>query len=101
MESHQSLFHAVGSENVLVVQLWQGFATLLIMVILNQIILSVKVLVTKLRPMYCDPRDCSPPGSSIHGTSQARTLERAAISFSRESSQPRDQTQVSCIADVV
>jgi len=42
--------------------------------------------------------DCSPPGSSIHGTFQARILEWAAISFSRGSSQPRDQTQVSCTA---
>ena len=23
----------------------------------------------------CDPMDCSPPGSSIHGISQARVLE--------------------------
>ena len=43
--------------------------------------------------------DCSPPGSSVHGILQARTLEWVAISFSRESSQPRDQTQVSCTAD--
>ena len=33
------------------------------------------------------------------GILQARILERVAISFSRGSSQPRDQTQVSCIAD--
>ena len=30
----------------------------------------------------CDPIDGSPPGSSIPGTLQARTLERVAISFS-------------------
>ena len=36
-------------------------------------------------------------GSSIHGISQARILEWATISFSRESSQPRDQTHVCCI----
>ena len=30
----------------------------------------------------CDPMDCSPPGSSVHGISQARTLEWIAISFS-------------------
>ena len=36
--------------------------------------------------------DCSPPGSSIHGILQARILEWVAISFSRGSSQPRDQT---------
>ena len=41
--------------------------------------------------------DCSPPGSSVLGIYQARILEWAAIPFSRESSQPRDQTQVSCI----
>ena len=33
-----------------------------------------------------DPMDYSPPGSSIHGISQARILEWAAIAFSRESS---------------
>ena len=37
----------------------------------------------------------SPPGSSVHGISQARILEWVAISFSRGSSWPRDQIQVS------
>ena len=45
-----------------------------------------------------DPVDCSLPGSSVHGISQASILEWVAISFSRGSSQPRDRTQVSCIA---
>ena len=36
--------------------------------------------------------DCSPPGSSVHGIFQARILEWVAISFSRGSFQPRDQT---------
>ena len=44
-----------------------------------------------------DPMDCSLPGFSIHGTFQARIPEWVAISFSRESSPPRDQTQFSCI----
>ena len=35
--------------------------------------------------------DCSPPGSSVHWISQARILEWVAISYSRGSSQPRDQ----------
>ena len=35
---------------------------------------------------------CSPPGSSVHGISQARILEWVAISSSRGTSQPRDQT---------
>ena len=41
--------------------------------------------------------DCSLPGSSVHGISQARILEWVAISFSRGSSRPRDQTSISCI----
>ena len=43
-------------------------------------------------------KDCRLPGSSVHGISQARTLEWVAISFSRGSTWPRDWTQVSCIA---
>ena len=39
--------------------------------------------------------DLSQPDSSVHGILQARTLERVAIFFSRESSRPRDQSQVS------
>ena len=46
----------------------------------------------------CEPVDCSPSGSSVHGTIQARILERVAFPFSRGSSKPRDRTQVSCIA---
>ena len=45
-----------------------------------------------------EPRDCNPLGFSVHGISQARVLEWAAISFSRGSSWPRDRTLVSCIA---
>jgi len=48
-------------------------------------------------PTLCNPMDCSPPGSSVHATLQARILEQVAISFSRGSSGPRDQTIVSCI----
>ena len=33
-------------------------------------------------PTLCDPMDCSPPGFSVHGILQARTLEWVAISFS-------------------
>ena len=34
------------------------------------------------RPTLCDPIDGSPPGSSVPGVLQARTLEWVAISFS-------------------
>ena len=40
-----------------------------------------KVLVAQLYPTLCNPMDCSPPGSSVHGVLQARTLEWVAISF--------------------
>ena len=53
--------------------------------------------VAQLCPTLCDPMDCGLPGSSIHGIFQARILEWVAISFSRGSSRPRDQTQVSHI----
>ena len=53
--------------------------------------------VAQSSPTLCDPMDCSPPGS-VHGILQARILEWVAISFSRESSQPRDRTQASHIA---
>ena len=46
----------------------------------------------------CIPMDCSPPGSSVHGISQARILEWVVISFSRVSSLPRDQTCVSWVS---
>ena len=46
----------------------------------------------------CKSMDSNPPGSSVHGISQTRILECVAMPFSRGSSQPRDQTQVSCIA---
>ena len=56
---------------------------------------SVYVLVTQSCPTLCDPMDCSPPGSSVHGILQARILEWVAISSSRGSSRPKDQTPVS------
>ena len=48
-------------------------------------------------PTLCDPMDCSLPGSSVYGIFQARVLEWVAIFFSRGSSWPRVQTQVSHI----
>ena len=59
---------------------------------------KVKVLVAQLCPILCDLMDCSPPVFSVLEIFQARILEWVAIPFSRESSQPRDWTQVSCIA---
>ena len=55
--------------------------------------------VTQSCPTLCDPMNCSLPSFSVRGIFQATVLEWVAISFSRGSSQPRDQTWVSCIAD--
>ena len=52
------------------------------------------VKVAQLCPTLCDPMDYR-----VHGILQARILECVAFPFSRGSSQPRDQTQVSYIAD--
>ena len=54
--------------------------------------------VAKLCLTLWDPMDCSQPRSSVHGIFPARILEWVAISFSKGSSQPRDQTLVSHIA---
>ena len=49
-------------------------------------------------PALCDPMDCSPPGSSVPGILPARILKWVAMPSSRGSSQPRDQTRVSCVS---
>ena len=54
--------------------------------------------VSQSRPTLCDPMDCSPPGSSVHGISQAIILEWVTVPFSRGSSQSRDWTLLSHIA---
>ena len=54
-------------------------------------------LVAQSCPTLCDPMDYSLPGSSVHGILQARVLEWVGISFSRGSSQARDETRFSCI----
>ena len=51
-------------------------------------------------PTLCNPMDCSLQGSSVHGILHTRILEWAAISSSRGSSPPREQTReyyISCI----
>ena len=48
--------------------------------------------------LFVTPWTVAPPGSSAHGIFQARILEWVAISLSRTSSQPRDQTRTSCVS---
>ena len=57
------------------------------------LIFGLKVKVAQSCPTLCDPMDYT-----VHGILQARILEWVAVPFSRVSSQPRDQTQVSHIA---
>ena len=59
------------------------------------IYVKVQVLVAQSCPTLCDPMDYSSPGSSVHGVFQARILKWIAISFSKGSSRPRNQTWVS------
>ena len=54
---------------------------------------EVKVKVAKLCPTLCDPLNYS-----VHGILQGRILQWVAVPISRGSFQPRDQTQVSCVA---
>ena len=61
-------------------------------------LLEMKGLVAQPCLTLCDPMDYSPPGFSVHGILQARILDWVAIPFSRQSSQPKDWSQVSCIA---
>ena len=49
----------------------------------------------------CNPMDCSTPGSSAHGIFQARIPDWVAVSFSRGSSQPRDQIHISCVPCII
>ena len=92
---------------------WEGLNTLLFMMHLEHCpgtwymlyywhwccwsCLKVKVLVAQSCPALCNPMGCSPPGSSVPRILQAGILEWVAIPFSRGSSWPRDQTQVSHI----
>ena len=59
---------------------------------------QVEVLVAQLCLTLYDSVNCNPPGSFVHGISQAKILEWVAVPSSRGPSRPRDQTQVSCIA---
>ena len=58
-----------------------------------------RVRVQSLRgiQLFCDPMDCSLPVSSVHGISQAKTVEWDAIFYYRGSSKPKDQICISCI----
>ena len=60
--------------------------------------MRVRAKLIQLRLTLCDPMDCSLPDSSVHGILQARLLEQVAISSSKASFQPGDQTRISCVS---
>ena len=61
----------------------------------DTLVTPMNVKVAQSCPTLCNPMDYT-----LHGILQARILEWVAFPFSRGSSQPRDRTQASCIADV-
>ena len=73
-------------------------------VIINAFYVCILILnvlgcvVAQLCLTLCGPMDYSLPGSSVYGIFQARIRQWVAISFSRGSSWPRDQTRTSCIS---
>ena len=97
--SINSTFSLADWKSTYVIFSWHFLALFWFLVLANTFA-KVKVLVTQLCPTFCDPVDCSPPGSSPHEILQARILEWVAIPFSKESSQPRNWTQVSCITGI-
>ena len=58
------------------------------------IFMSIKILCVRVQscPILCNPMDCGPPGASVHGISQARILEWAAIWLSRNIFDPGIET---------
>ena len=61
-------------------------------------VLFAEVKVAQSCSALCSPMDCSLPGSSVHGILQARILGLGGCSLLQGSSQPRDGTQVFCVA---
>ena len=76
---------------------WNYYSDLMFIIFMHIFIIPLymwnEVKVAQSCLTVCDPMDYI-----VHGILQARILEWVAIPFSRGSSQPRDRTQVSCIA---
>ena len=111
-----SICHGVMEQDAMILVLWMmsfkpafslpfftfikklfSFSSLSSIRVVSSAYLKVKIEVAQLCLTLHGPMDCSLPGSSAHGIFQARILEWVAISFSRGSSWPRDQTCVSHI----
>ena len=62
------------------------------------LMMTTNSLVVQSCLTLCNPIGCSPPGSSIHGDSPGKNTGVGCHALLQGSSQPRDWTQVSCIA---
>ena len=70
-----------------------GMGSWLVPTVSSKHFIQREVKVAQLCLTLCDPVDYT-----VHGILQVRILEWVAVPFSRGSCQPRDRTQVSCIA---
>ena len=85
------------STSEVAIGLWLSCILLFILALTVNVCIFSSYKCAQSCPSLCGPMDSSPPGSSVHGISQAKILEWVAISSSRGSSQLRDRTCVSCI----
>ena len=93
--SHSSLWPAASR----LIIIWSFLSTSRVVVIVLSCSKSELLMGSCLT--FCNLMNYRPLGSSVPGISQARILEWVAISSSRGSSQPRDQTRVSCIGRLI
>ena len=63
--------------------------------------MCVYVLASQLGLTLCDAIDCGPPGSSVHGILQARTLDWVAISFSRDLPTPGTEPRSPALKETI
>ena len=77
---------------------WQALGLSISVELIQICSFYVLLLFSLLCLTLCKPMDCCLLGSSVYGLSQTKILDCVAISFSRGSSPPTDQTWVSYIA---
>ena len=71
------------------------FWSFLVIIWLQELFSTLEILWIMSCLILWGPLDCRPPAFSVHGIFQAGILQWVAISSSRGSSWPRDQTHVS------
>ena len=93
---HSSVYNCQAMETTsMSIDRWMDTDMMYIYTYIYNEILKANVLVAASCLTLCDPMDCSQSGSYVQGITQARRLAWVTIPFSRGSSWPRDQTQVS------